>query len=112
MLPVALDKTSVNSGDTLQRQDRRPLRGQGDACRWSATGCLSSALVDVPEGGTTVPVTVGADWGTGAYVVVTHFRPMDVAAKRMPTRSIGLAWFGIDRNERTLKVVARRRRRR
>ena len=59
----------------------------------------------MPEGGTTVPVTVGDDWGTGAYVVVTHFRPMDVRAKRMPARAIGVAWFGIDRDERTLEVA-------
>ena len=33
------------------------------------------------------------------------YRPMDVAAKRMPARAMGVAWFGIDRAERTLDVT-------
>ena len=103
MLPVALDQTSVKSGDTLQVKIDARFAGKA-AVQVVGDGLLSSALVDVPEKGTTVPIKVGKDWGTGAYVVVTHFRPMDIEAKRMPTRSIGLAWFGIDRTERTLKV--------
>ncbi|MDZ5448005.1 alpha-2-macroglobulin [Labrys sp. ZIDIC5] len=104
MLPVALDQTSVKTGDTLQVKIDARFAGKASV-QVVGEKLLSSTLVDVPEKGTTVPVTVGKDWGTGAYVVVTHFRPMDVAAKRMPTRAIGLAWFGIDRNERTLKVT-------
>jgi uncharacterized protein YfaS (alpha-2-macroglobulin family) len=103
MLPVALDRTSVKSGDTLTVKIDSHFAGKASV-QVVGEKLYSSDLIDVPENGTTVPVTVGGDWGTGAYVIVTHFRPMDVAAKRMPTRSIGLAWFGIDRNERTLKV--------
>ncbi|WP_119390428.1 alpha-2-macroglobulin [Taklimakanibacter lacteus] len=103
MLPVALDKTSVKSGDTLQVKIDARFAGKASV-QVVGERLFSSELIDVPEKGTTVPVKVGSDWGTGAYVLVTHFRPMDIAAKRMPTRSIGLAWFGIDRTERTLKV--------
>ena len=46
-----------------------------------------------------------SDWGTGAYVLATLFRPMDVQAKRMPARAVGVAWFGIDRAERTIGVT-------
>lgn len=104
MLPVALDQTSVKSGDTLQVKIDARFAGKASV-QVVGEKLFSSQLIDVPDNGTTVPVTVGSDWGTGAYVIVTHFRPMDVAAKRMPTRSIGLAWFGIDRTERTLKVA-------
>ncbi len=103
MLPVALDRTSVKSGDTLTVKIDARFAGKASV-QVVGEKLFSSELIDVPENGVTVPVKVGSDWGTGAYVVVTHFRPMDIAAKRMPTRSIGLAWFGIDRNERTLKV--------
>ena len=103
LLPVALDQTSVKSGDTLQVKIDARFAGKASV-QVVGEKLFSSQLIDVPENGATVPVKVGSDWGTGAYVVVTHFRPMDVAAKRMPTRSIGVAWFGIDRNERTLKV--------
>ncbi|MDQ0394167.1 alpha-2-macroglobulin family protein [Labrys monachus] len=103
MLPVALDRASVKSGETLQVKIDARFAGKASV-QVVGDRLLSSTLIDVPEKGTTVPLTVGSDWGTGAYVVVTHFRPMDVEAKRMPTRSIGLAWFGIDRTERTLDV--------
>lgn len=104
MLPVALDQTSVKSGDTLQVKIDARFAGKASV-QVVGEKLFASELVDVPDKGTTVPVKVGSDWGTGAYVIVTHFRPMDIAAKRMPTRSIGLAWFGIDRTERTLKVA-------
>ena len=51
-----------------------------------------------------IPLTVGGDWGTGAYVVATLRRPLDEAASRMPGRAIGLQWFSVDKNARTLSV--------
>ena len=48
------------------------------------------------------------DWGPGAYVTAVLYRPMDIAAKRMPGRAIGLAWAGVDPAERDLDVVDRR----
>ena len=50
-------------------------------------------------------MTVGKDWGTGAYVLATLRRPLDAAALRMPGRAIGLKWFGIDKKTRTLQVA-------
>ena len=44
-----------------------------------------------------VPLTVGKDWGTGAYLVATLRRPLDAPAQRMPGRAIGVQWFSIDR---------------
>lgn len=102
-LPVALDKKSVRSGDTLAVKIDSRFAGKASV-EIIGDRLFSSQEIEVPAGGTSVPVTVGTGWGTGAYVVVTHFRPMDLAAKRMPARSIGLAWFGIDRAERTLAV--------
>ena len=51
-----------------------------------------------------VPLTVGKDWGTGAYLVATLRRPLDAPAQRMPGRAIGVQWFSIDRSERTLAL--------
>ncbi len=45
--------------------------------------------VEVPAGGTTVEVPVSADWGPGAYALVTAWRPLDKPADRTPTRAIG-----------------------
>ena len=52
----------------------------------------------------TVSIPVRAEWGAGAYVVALAHRPLDQAAKRMPGRALGLAWFEVDRAARTLDV--------
>ena len=66
---------------------------------------LTTQTVDVKEGTQQVKLTVGKDWGTGAYVLATLRRPLDAAALRMPGRAIGLKWFGIDKKTRTLQVA-------
>ena len=65
---------------------------------------LSVNEVQVPAGGTTVEIPVSADWGAGAYVTALLYRPMDLVAKRMPGRAIGLAWAAVNPGERQLRV--------
>src|SRR6202000_2762554 len=66
---------------------------------------LTTQTIDVREGTAQVKIPVGKDWGTGAYVMATLRRPLDAAAQRMPGRAIGLKWFGIDKQARTLQVA-------
>ncbi len=65
---------------------------------------VASTSQDVKAGAVRVPLTVGRDWGTGAYLVATLRRPLDAPAQRMPGRAIGVQWFSIDRSERTLAL--------
>jgi uncharacterized protein YfaS (alpha-2-macroglobulin family) len=103
-LKVGLDKTDARPGDTLNVKIEARYAGQ-TTIRVMGDRQLMVQNIDVPEGGTTIPITVGKDWGTGAYVLATLFRPMDVKARRMPARAVGVAWFGIDRAERTIGVT-------
>ncbi|MBP6734973.1 MAG: alpha-2-macroglobulin, partial [Chromatiaceae bacterium] len=66
---------------------------------------LTMQEVQVPAEGLTVEIPVTADWGAGAYVTALLYRPMDLAAKRMPGRAIGLAWAGVAPGERKLQVA-------
>ncbi len=53
-----------------------------------------------------IPLTVGKDWGTGAYVVATLAPSAGRKRRsRMPGRAIGLQWFSIDKK----RAHARRR---
>ena len=61
--------------------------------------------VDLVAGDNVVPFAVGADWGPGAYAVALTHRPLDVKARRMPGRAIGLAWFAIGRDAHKLDVA-------
>ena len=63
---------------------------------------ISTCNVKVPAGGTTIDMPVTADWGAGAYALVTAWRPLDKPADRTPTRAIGAVWLGLDPALRTL----------
>ena len=66
---------------------------------------VATQSLDVKAGAVKQSLTVGKDWGTGAYLVATLRRPLDQPAQRMPGRAIGVQWFGIDRAARTLPVA-------
>ena len=102
-LKLALDKTGARAGDVIHVNIEARYPGKA-TLQVVGDRLLAEQAVDVPEGGISVPLTVGENWGTGAYVLGTLFTPMDVKAKRMPARAIGVAWFGIDRAARTLAV--------
>ena len=104
LLETSIDKPEYQSGDTMVVSVNARTAGKltvnvvGDRL-------LTTQSVDVKQGTNKVNLSVGKDWGTGAYVVATLRRPLDVAAQRMPGRAIGLKWFGIDKTSRTLKVT-------
>ena len=103
MLEIALDKPQYAAGDTMtvavtaRTAGKVTLNVIGDRL-------ITTRTQDVPAGTARVTLPVGADWGTGAYVVATLRRPLDAAAERMPGRAIGVQWFGVNRNARTLAV--------
>ncbi|KRR03038.1 alpha-2-macroglobulin family protein [Bradyrhizobium valentinum] len=104
LLETSIDKPDYASGDTMVVSVNARTAGKltvnvlGDRL-------LTTQTVDVKEGTQQVKLTVGKDWGTGAYVLATLRRPLDAAALRMPGRAIGLKWFGIDKKTRTLEVA-------
>jgi alpha-2-macroglobulin len=103
LLETSIDKPEYQSGDTMvvsvnaRSAGKLTINVLGDRL-------LTTQTTDVKEGTAQVRIPVGKDWGTGAYVVATLRRPLDVAAQRMPSRAIGLKWLGIDKNNRTLQV--------
>ena len=103
MLEVALDKAEYRSGDTItaaitvRSAGRVALNVIGDKL-------LASQTADVKEGIAQIKMTVGKDWGSGAYLVATLRRPLDAPSQRMPGRAIGVKWFSIDRAAKTLTV--------
>jgi len=101
LLEIALDKSEYAAGDTMtvavtaRTAGKIMLNVVGDKLH-------STMTTDVQPGTARIPLTVGRDWGSGAYVVATLRRPLDEAASRMPGRAIGLQWFSVDRKARTL----------
>ena len=104
MLDVALDKATYAAGETakLKVQTRQ---GGKLLVTVLGSGLMAHRVVDVPNGGGEVPIEVGRNWGSGAYVTATLYRALDEKARRMPTRAIGLKWLQVDQRERTLSVA-------
>ncbi len=103
LLELALDKNDYKSGDAMTASVTARTAGRLTLTVFTDR-LVATASQDVKAGGVKVPLTVGKDWGTGAYLVATLRRPLDAPAQRMPGRAIGVQWFSIDRNDRTLAV--------
>ena len=101
---VTLDKTSYAPGDEAKLRINSAYAGKATIV---LVGDVVERFIDVDlvSGDNVVPFTVGGDWGPGAYAVALTHRPLDVAARRMPGRAIGLAWFGIAQDARKLGVA-------
>ena len=102
-LRVGLDKPSYAIGETAK------LRLDPRFAGIAVVSVIDDRLIDmkaveVPEGGTTVDLPVTEKWGPGAYITATLYRPMDIEAKRMPARALGLAWAKVAPGDRQLDV--------
>lgn len=62
-------------------------------------------LIDVSVDGTQFEIDVSEEWGSGTYVLVTSFKPLNSQEERAPVRAIGLTWIGIDHSKKTLDVA-------
>jgi len=102
-LELSLDRPAYATGDELAATVTARTDGTATVLVLNE-GLLAQQVVPVKAGANTVRFKVAEAWGPGAYVVAFLHRPLDVAAGRMPGRAVGLAWFSVNRDARTLKV--------
>ena len=65
---------------------------------------FESRELHVPAEGATIEIPVKAEWGSGAYVMATAYRPLSAGRAHEPVRAVGVSWVGVDLAERTLGV--------
>lgn len=102
-LEVALDKEAYAPGEVAKLKVSPRFAGEL-LVTVGAERLLKTISATVPPEGATVDIPVEADWGAGAYVTATLFRPGEAEASRMPARAIGLKWLQVDPGERELSV--------
>lgn len=102
-LDLTLDREAYASGDTLTATLTSRSAGTATLLVMNE-GLLDSRVIKIAAGANKASFKVEPNWGPGAYVVALSHRPLDAAASRMPGRAIGVAWFSVDRDARTLKV--------
>lgn len=106
LLEIALDKPEYKPGEGMTVAVTARTAGKVTLAVISDR-LITTTTTDVQAGTARLPLTVGQDWGSGAYVVATLRRPLDTQAQRMPGRSIGVQWFAIDRKAKTLALDMR-----
>lgn len=103
-IPVAADRPSYAPGSVARVRIKPDASGKALVVV-AGDRIFSSRLIEAPVNGTTVDIPVSAEWGAGAYVLVTAYRPLADVKGREPVRSIGLAWLGVDNGPRTLNIA-------
>ncbi len=100
---VSADKPTYAAGDVAKVNIRPPFAGEVSLVvvsdRIHAWRSLS-----VPAEGTTIEVPVGSDWGVGAYVLVTAYRPLSTGASRDSKRAVGIVHLGVETADRRMPV--------
>ena len=104
VLDVALDRANYKPGDKAKLRIATKKGGKALIAVLSS-GLLSMQDVTVNDGGGEVDITVGDNWGPGAYVAAMLYRPMNESLRRMPSRAIGVQWLGLDQSANTLGVA-------
>ncbi len=102
-IPVAADRPAYKPGEIAHISIKPAADGQALVVV-AGDRVFSSQLISAPASGASVDIPVSPDWGAGAYVLVTDYRPLDQATGREPVRAIGVAWIGVDNSAHTLNV--------
>jgi len=105
VLKVSLDKPEYRVGEQARVRLAPRFPGLALVMVIGDDGLVSMQPAEVPETGTDVEIPVTADWGAGAYVTAILYRGMDLQARRMPRRAIGLHWAGVDPEQRRLALA-------
>jgi len=101
-LQVVSNKKSYEAGDTAQIQLRAPFAGEV-LVAIATDRVLSTRVVSIPAEGKVIEIAVDPNWGAGAYVLVSAFRP-GKEQERGPGRAVGVAWLAVDSAPRTIQV--------
>ena len=101
---VTVEQARYKLGDTARLRIVPPFAGKV-RLMVARDKVFETRELDVPREGTTVEIPVGADWGSGAYVLASLYRPADGGRGHLPIRAIGLAWVGVDPGAHLLNVA-------
>ncbi len=101
---VHADKESYAVGDEAKVSIRAPEGGKA-LIVLAGDKVFDSRLVDVPKGGTDVRFDVDKSWSSGAYAIVTLYRPLGEGMPIPARRCARSAWYGLP----SMRATARSR---
>ncbi|MEZ5996323.1 MAG: alpha-2-macroglobulin [Hyphomonadaceae bacterium] len=105
MVSVVPPTDPVRPGARARVQIRPPYAGEAQIVV-ATDRVIETRTVHVGSDGMTVDLPVTAEWGSGAYVLVTVMTPRDPVNLPVPRRAVGVGYVPVDMGERTLEVSA------
>ncbi len=93
-LEIALDKESYAVGETAKLKVSSRFAGEL-MVTVGAESLIATKNASIAAEGGEIDIPVTAEWGAGAYVTATLFRPGDAQESRMPMRAIGIKWLTV-----------------
>ncbi|MBL0372521.1 alpha-2-macroglobulin family protein [Rhizobium sp. KVB221] len=102
-LEIGFDKENYKIGETARLKISPRFAGEA-VINVGTESLIASINASVGKEGAVIDVPVTAEWGAGAYVTATLFRPGDAQESRLPMRAIGLKWVAVDPGENKLAV--------
>ncbi len=101
---IISDRETYKAGDVARITIEPPMAGKA-LITVASDKVHETRTVDVPEDGRALDLIISPEWGSGVYVMVNLFRPMNSdASAQVPVRAIGLTHLSIDQSGRTLTV--------
>jgi uncharacterized protein YfaS (alpha-2-macroglobulin family) len=105
MVSVVAPEDPTRAGARARVQIRPPYPGEAQIVV-ATDRVIETRTMRVGSDGATVDLPVTAEWGSGAYVLVTVMTPRDPVNLPVPRRAIGVAYVPVDMGGRTLEVIA------
>ncbi len=100
------DRDTYRPGETARLQLQAPFSGPATLVI-AGDRVLSVRNLLIEDKAQSLDLTVGDDWGAGAYALLTAYRPDGGAEGHGPRRAVGVVWLGIDKGLHRLAVDIR-----
>ncbi|HEX5325486.1 MAG TPA: alpha-2-macroglobulin, partial [Acetobacteraceae bacterium] len=101
---VSAQTPNLVPGQTTRVHIRGPFAGQAQVTV-AGDRVFETHSLAVPATGADLDITARAEWGSGAYVLVSMYRPLEQPARpHDPVRAVGVVWLGIDAAPHKLSV--------
>ncbi len=102
-LELSLEKQDVAPGDKIKGFIKAPFQGRA-LVTVAQKNVIWKMEIPLPKKGKEFIIPVKKEWGNGAYVLVTAYRPGTSEEQRGPGRAVGAQWVSFGKQQRTLDV--------
>jgi alpha-2-macroglobulin len=101
---VTVERSAYAPGETARLHVASPFAGKA-LLTIAGDRVFETRAVEIPKEGAIIPVETAAQWGSGAYAILSLYRPLAAGRAHDPVRAVGVAWIGIDTKPKTLAVT-------